>query len=175
MGAMNQPDQERFQARMNFERGSEFSSIWTDLVFTQKVSHAQLTKLSETARGQMQERQAALDKIDASDEPMKDAQQLLTAFRKNMEEGFAAVLNEEQRAALKPRPQQRQTPETIVQQFVNAEAAFFYVSTQAGVSQEGFEKLKSEYGRWVAERAKLAPAVGEVMQGKGDQMKTIGD
>lgn len=175
MGAMNQAEQERFQARMMFEQGSEFSSIWTDLVFTQKISHAQLTKLSEAARAQIEGRQAALEKIDASDEPMKDAQELLTGSRKKLEEGLTAALNEEQRAALKPRPPQPQTPETIVQRFVNAEAAFLYVSVQAGISAEGFEKLKSEYNRWVAERAKLAPAVAEVMQGKGDQMKTIED
>jgi hypothetical protein len=176
MGAMNQADQERFGARMTFEQGSEFSTMWTDLVFTQKISHAQLTKLSDTARAQIEARQKALDQIEESDEPMKDAQRLLTAFRKKLEEGFAPALNESQRAALKPAGgPQRQTPETIVQRFVNAEAAFLYVSTQPGLSPEGFEKLKSEYGRWVAERAKLVPAIGEVMQGKGDQMKTIGD
>ena len=175
MGAMNQADQERVGARMNFERGSEFSSSWTDLVFTQTISHAQLTKLGEVARAQIQARQAALDQIEESDEPMKDSQRLQREFRKKLEEGFASALNEEQRAALKPRPPQRQTPETIVQGFVNADAAFLYVSAQPGVSEEGFEKLKAEYGRWVAERAKLVPAIGEVMQGKGDQMKTIGD
>jgi hypothetical protein len=176
MGAGNEAEQERFGARMMFEQGSDLSSTWADLCFTQKISHAQLTKLSGPARAQIEARQAALDTIDSSDEPMKDAQRLLTEHRTKLQEEFAPALTEPQRAALKPSAPgpRRQTPETVLARFSGLDAAFLYVSTRPDVSESAFTKLKADYGHWVAEGAKLVPAINDVMTGKGgDQQKVF--
>jgi hypothetical protein len=174
---MSEADQERFMARTTFENGTEFSPLWVEIC--QQLSRAQLMKIRETVRKQMEEREKSGEALETSDEPMKEARELMAAFYKNFGEAVGSELNDGQRAALTKWAESKTkiaagqpiwTAETILQRLCNVEGAFLYVSMRAELSESAFENLKASCARFVSERQKIRQTVMEVMQGKGDRV-----